>query len=121
MGSEGLASGSAAAGTVEHIARVQGLLHDVQLSLAGRALEHDASKLLAPGKETFERHHPQHFRDGVAGMNLVDLIVMLADWKAAALAGGDLGRSIGENAKRFGYGRELERVLWVTARDMGWL
>lgn len=104
--------------TVEHVARVQGLLHDVQLSLAGRALEHDARRLQTPEKEVFERHHPQHFRDGVAGMNLVDLVVMLADWKAATR---DLGAVIVQNAQRFGYGREVERVLWVTARDMGWL
>jgi hypothetical protein len=29
------------------------------------------------------RHHPEHFEDGVGGMTLVDLIEMLADWRAA--------------------------------------
>ena len=29
------------------------------------------------------RHHPEHHAGGVHGMNLVDLIEMLADWKAA--------------------------------------
>lgn len=29
------------------------------------------------------RHHPEHFADGINGMTLVDLVEMLADWKAA--------------------------------------
>jgi hypothetical protein len=29
------------------------------------------------------RHHPQFFADGINGMNLVDLIELLCDWKAA--------------------------------------
>ena len=46
------------------------------------------------------RHHPQHFPDGVRGMNLVDLIEMLADWKASTMrqAGGNLLKSIHINA-----------------------
>lgn len=30
------------------------------------------------------RHHPEHFVDGVAGMDLIDLVEMVADWMAAA-------------------------------------
>ena len=29
------------------------------------------------------RHHPEHFPDGINDMNLIDLVEMLADWKAA--------------------------------------
>ncbi|HLM20949.1 MAG TPA: DUF5662 family protein [Propionibacteriaceae bacterium] len=29
------------------------------------------------------RHHPEHFDNGVNDMTLVDLVEMLADWKAA--------------------------------------
>jgi hypothetical protein len=69
------------------------------------------------------RHHPEHFADGIAGMNLLDVIEMLVDWKAATMrhADGDLARSIKQNAERFGYGPEFERLLTVTARDFGWL
>src|SRR3954463_4241840 len=28
------------------------------------------------------RHHPEHFANGIEGMTLVDLVEMLADWKA---------------------------------------
>jgi hypothetical protein len=43
------------------------------------------------------RHHPEFFgEDGVDGMALVDLIEMLADWKAAAERheNGDLAKSL---------------------------
>lgn len=69
------------------------------------------------------RHHPEHFRSGIVEMNLLDLLEMLADWKAATLrhADGDLTRSIEQNAERFKYSGELKRLLIVTARDLGWL
>lgn len=68
-------------------------------------------------------HHPEHFANGIEDMNLVQLLEMLADWKAATLrhADGDLDRSIEQNAKRFGYGDEIERLLRNTAEDLGWL
>lgn len=67
------------------------------------------------------RHHPEFFEDGVAGMNLLDVLEMLADWKAATLrhADGDLDRSITQNAERFGYGSEFERLLRNTAEYLG--
>lgn len=69
-------------------------------------------------------HHPEHFADGVNDMNLIQLVEMLADWKAAGerhVDGGDLGRSIRVNAKRYGYGPGLERALTLTAEALGWL
>lgn len=68
------------------------------------------------------RHHPEHFgKAGIKGMNLLDLIEMLCDWKAATLrhADGDLQRSIAQNAERFAYGEEIERLLRNTAKDLG--
>jgi hypothetical protein len=46
------------------------------------------------------RHHPEHFTDGVNGMTLVDLIEMLADWKAATErhTTGDLAKSLEDPA-----------------------
>jgi hypothetical protein len=68
-------------------------------------------------------HHPEHFAAGIGSMDLLQLTEMLADWKAATMrhADGDLGRSIAQNAERFGYGPELERILHQTAERMGWL
>jgi hypothetical protein len=68
-------------------------------------------------------HHPEHFSGGVQDMNLVQVIEMLADWKAATLrhADGSLQRSIIQNADRFGYGKEFMALLLNTASYFGWL
>lgn len=61
-------------------------------------------------------HHPEHFTDGIRGMSLLDLVEMLADWKAATLRhnDGDIKRSIEVNQKRFGYSDELKQILLNT-------
>lgn len=68
-------------------------------------------------------HHPEHFERGVHQMNLIQLIEMLADWKAATLRhdDSDLGKSIQINSKRFNFGPEMARLLRMTAYDLGWL
>jgi len=92
------------------------------------------------------RHHPEHFKkyvcngcfteyldtqpnvcggcgysqfqleSNISGMNLVDLIEMLCDWKAATKrhADGDILKSIELNQKRFGYSDELKSILLNT-------
>lgn len=62
------------------------------------------------------RHHPEHFADGIQGMNLLDLVEMICDWKAATQrhADGDIRRSIDINQERFGYSDELKRILHNT-------
>jgi len=68
-------------------------------------------------------HHPEHFENGVNGMSLIDLIEMLADWKAASLrhADGDILKSLEINKKRFGMSDQLAQIFENTAREMGWL
>ena len=62
------------------------------------------------------RHHPEHHRDGVRGMNLVDVVEMFCDWSAAVKrhADGDLRRSIEINQARFGYSDDLKQILLNT-------
>lgn len=64
------------------------------------------------------RHHPEHHSDGIAGMNLIDLIECFADWKAASErhADGSIMRSIDINAKRFNIDPQLVSILKNTAR-----
>jgi hypothetical protein len=61
-------------------------------------------------------HHPQHFASGVRGMNLMDIVEMLCDWKAASERhdDGDLLASIEKNQQRFGYSDELKQILINT-------
>ena len=62
------------------------------------------------------RHHPECFKDGVSGMNLIDLLEMIADWKASTLrhADGDILRSIEINRDRFKLSDQVTQILTNT-------
>ncbi len=63
------------------------------------------------------RHHPEHHKDGVNDMNLLDLVEMLCDWKAASERhnDGNIRKSIEVNANRFGLSPQLVRIFENTA------
>jgi len=62
------------------------------------------------------RHHPEHHEDGIRGMNLLDLVEMVVDWKAASLLNGDgdFMKSIEISAERFGLSEDLVAILKNT-------
>jgi len=64
------------------------------------------------------RHHPEFFKaPGINGMNLIDLIEMVCDWKAASLRmkdGGDIGKSLEVNKKRFHLDSQLFNIIVNT-------
>ena len=64
------------------------------------------------------RHHPEHFVNGVNDMTLVDIIEMFCDWKASTLRmnDGNLLKSIELNAERFNMDGQLKQILINTAR-----
>ena len=68
-------------------------------------------------------HHPEHHANGIKDMTLIDIMEMLADWKASTLRHetSDLLISINQNQKRFGYGEEMRTLLMNTARAMDWI
>jgi hypothetical protein len=59
------------------------------------------------------RHHPEHFKNGIDDMNLVDLLEMLCDWKASSSRhnDGNLRKSIEINGKRFGMSPQLIQLF----------
>lgn len=63
-------------------------------------------------------HHPEHYEDGIRGMNLLDVIEMFCDWKAATMrhADGDIKKSIEINQKRFNYSDDLKSIFYNTAK-----
>jgi hypothetical protein len=65
------------------------------------------------------RHHPEHFRDGIEGMNLVDVLEMFIDWLASSTrhTDGDVRRSIEVNHQRFNMSPQLVRIFQNTAAD----
>lgn len=64
------------------------------------------------------RHHPEHFKNGIRDMTLIDLLEMLVDWKAASMRhnNGNILKSIEINQTRFNYGEELKLILENTAK-----
>ncbi len=74
----------------------------------GPALEHHYAK---------NSHHPEHFPNGINGMNLLDVIEMFCDWKAATIRhnDGNLRKSIEHNAKRFNMSDQLKEIFENTA------
>ena len=76
----------------------------------GIALEHHYAN---------NRHHPEHFENGIKGMNLIDLCEMISDWKGATLrhTDGDILKSIEINQQRFGYTDELKQILINTVNE----
>lgn len=67
-------------------------------------------------------HHPQHYADGVDGMNLFDVLEMFLDWKAASERhnNGNINLSITENRERFKLSDQLTNIFKNTARFLGW-
>jgi len=59
------------------------------------------------------KHHPQHYSDGVRGMDLLDLVEMFYDWAAASKrqSRGSLRSSIDKNTERFSISEDLSRLL----------
>lgn len=77
----------------------------------GKALDHHYEN---------NRHHPEHFSNGINQMNLVDIVEMFCDWLAATErhSDGDIITSIEKNRERFGYNDDLKNILLNTARDI---
>lgn len=67
-------------------------------------------------------HHPEHYKNGINGMNLLDLVEMLADWKAAGMrhADGDMSKSMEINRVRFGMSDQLFGIFQNTLAELGW-
>ena len=64
------------------------------------------------------RHHPEHFVNGINDMTLIDILEMFCDWKASTLRynDGNLLKSIETNAERFNMDAQLKQILLNTAR-----
>lgn len=70
----------------------------------GPALEHHYAK---------NRHHVPHWRNGISDMNLIDIIEMFCDWKAATKRHntGNLNKSIDINAEKYNINPQLVQIF----------
>lgn len=62
------------------------------------------------------RHHPAHFPNGIDGMTIIDIVEMLADWKASSLRqnDGNILIQLKENQERFGICEQLMHIFENT-------
>lgn len=67
-------------------------------------------------------HHPEHYKEGVNGMDLFDVIEMFFDWKAATERhnDGNIYKSIHINKDRFKISDQLSQIFINTADRLGW-
>lgn len=65
------------------------------------------------------RHHPEHWPDGIEGMTLIDLMEMLVDWKASTerVKDGNIRRSIAINSERYKMSPQLRTIFENTVRE----
>lgn len=76
----------------------------------GSALEHH---------QRLNRHHPEHFPEGIVGMTLIDLLEMCCDWEAAANRKGEhAADSLDVSVRRYEIPLPLARVLENTLRHL---
>jgi len=62
------------------------------------------------------QHHPEYHEKGIQGMNLLDLVELFCDWKAATERHktGNLSKSVELNQKRFNYSDDLKNIFLNT-------
>lgn len=65
-------------------------------------------------------HHPEHYKNGVNGFDLFDLIEMFFDWKAAGErhSDGNIYKSIEINKDRFNLSEQVVDILKNTAKNL---
>lgn len=66
-------------------------------------------------------HHPEHYDNGVAGMDLFDLVEMVMDWKAASERGAGATINLEGAFERFKVEPQLASIIRNTAVRLGWI
>ena len=129
--------------TLENLARIlnyRGRYHDLskfrdkEWSIFSKVLDNKKSaeygtpeyeeikRELAPALEHHykeNRHHPEHFANGVTDMDLIDLLEMLADWKSATNRHqkDSMLKNIDFNCKRYHIEGQLKSILENTIKN----
>lgn len=79
--------------------------YKASLERLGIALEHHYN---------FNSHHPQHYKNGVDGMDLLDLVEMICDWKASSERNVGNTLDLDKNFERFGFSEQLASIFRNT-------
>lgn len=66
-------------------------------------------------------HHPEHYPNGVAGMDLFDVVEMFFDWKAASERGEDSCMRLGSACDKYNVTGPLRDIFYNTADRLGYV
>lgn len=99
-------------------------LAELNVALKHHYLQNDHHPEFFATFELFGEDHREKVAEAklVQEMNLLQIIEMLCDWKAASERheNGDIYKSIEQNADRFGYSDEFKQILKNTANYLNW-
>ncbi|NNH56955.1 hypothetical protein HLI01_09055 [Rhizobium laguerreae] len=65
-------------------------------------------------------HHPEFYADGVAGMDLFDVVEMFFDWKAASERGEESAMNLNFACDKYKVDGALRGILFNTASRLGY-
>jgi len=127
-----------------HVQMVKHFASGMANTVINRSERHDESKFSSPEREIFEEftpklksisygsdeykkalehhyvnnpHHPEHYANGVAGMQLCDLVEMACDWWASIMQNnGSIEKTMEINTKRFNLSPDLASIIENTLR-----
>lgn len=66
----------------------------------------------------YNRHHPEHYENGIEGMNLLDVLEMVCDWMAAAEEHPDAELDLSFLMQRFQINTQLMTVIANTVQEL---
>jgi hypothetical protein len=69
------------------------------------------------------RHHTGYHKNGIYDMNLIDILEMLADWKAASRRSPTqtFKESLPKCYKKYNINETLQKIIETTLKDLGWI
>lgn len=68
----------------------------------------------------YNRHHPEHYSNGIAGMSLFDLLEMLCDLRAICTEKGKPEIDLETNKRIHNMSDEMYGLLLNTIEELGW-
>lgn len=80
----------------------------------------DAMRPAIDHHQSVNSHHPEYHENGFQDMDLIELVELICDWKAATLRheDGNIMKSIEINQERFGFSDEVAQILRNTVRKL---
>ncbi len=103
-----------------HFAKYTSKLEGMKFDSAEYQFYRDKLKPALDHHYAKNRHHPQHFKSGIQGMTLMDLMEMMCDWLASTKRNkdGNIYVSLERCQKDFKYSDELKQIFRNTVDSL---